>query len=271
MTDRRTSTEETPEPNEEGTGTMRRTPAGIRERVEPDPVDVVLGQGLTRHDPVGDDVADSDDTGGVVGVTAQRQGGPASVTPEGADDTTTPPQRQSDTATGVSDTRTRRQTPPTKEATRTDDATGDDTAGAAVPAQGEDSDMTPTTTAGASVRARKETSAGGRSGKGHAATVEEPPIEAMKSASFSLPPSLIARVRAAQWHTQVRPDGHHNVSEMVRKTLIAEVERLEQKYNRGRPFAVVDKLRTGPSPQGAKRGRAALVQGAAEEGRSGRR
>ncbi|MDI3390172.1 hypothetical protein QIS99_28860 [Streptomyces sp. B-S-A8] len=80
------------------------------------------------------------------------------------------------------------------------------------------------------------------------------PVEAMKSASFSLPPSLLARMRAAQWRTQLRPDGHHNLSEMVRITLTAEVERLEAKYNRGRPFEKVEKLRTGPSPQGAKRG-----------------
>lgn len=78
--------------------------------------------------------------------------------------------------------------------------------------------------------------------------------ESMKSASFSLPPSLIERVRAAQWHTQLKPDGHHNVSELVRRVLLEEVERLESTYNRGRPFPRVEKLRSGPSPRGAARG-----------------
>ncbi|MGW5679222.1 hypothetical protein ACWEV4_29780 [Streptomyces sp. NPDC003860] len=78
--------------------------------------------------------------------------------------------------------------------------------------------------------------------------------ESMKSASFSLPPSLIERVRAAQWHTQLQPDGHHNVSELVRTVLLGEVLRLEDRHNGGRPFPRVERLRSGPSPQGAMRG-----------------
>ncbi|MFE0107082.1 hypothetical protein [Streptomyces sp. NPDC059009] len=76
----------------------------------------------------------------------------------------------------------------------------------------------------------------------------------MKSASFSLPPSLLGRMRAAQHHTQLKPDGFHNLSELVRESIEETVEYLEKTYNRGRPFPAVEKLRTGPSPTGAARG-----------------
>ncbi|MEU6460173.1 hypothetical protein [Streptomyces sp. NPDC047065] len=78
--------------------------------------------------------------------------------------------------------------------------------------------------------------------------------EQMKTSSYTLPPSLIARMRAAQWHTLQRPDGHRNLSEMVRILVDREVDRLERKYNDGKPFPAVTRLPTGPSPDGAARG-----------------
>ncbi|MFF2902712.1 hypothetical protein [Streptomyces sp. NPDC057966] len=86
-------------------------------------------------------------------------------------------------------------------------------------------------------------------GTPHAAVEEE-----MKSRSFSLPPSLIARLRSAQWHTQLEADGHSNLSALARAAIDREVTRLEKRYNAGRPFPVIEVLPTGPSPQGAQRG-----------------
>ncbi|AWN32596.1 hypothetical protein [Streptomyces sp. NEAU-S7GS2] len=83
----------------------------------------------------------------------------------------------------------------------------------------------------------------------------EPEPERAKNFSFSLPPSLVARTRSAQWHTNSRPDGHQTVSAMVRKLIDAEVERLEKKYNRGRSWPPVEgRLPSGPGPEGAVRG-----------------
>ena len=91
-----------------------------------------------------------------------------------------------------------------------------------------------------------------RSTAGPSTTI--PGMEAMKSTSFSLPPSLVGRMRAAQWHTQLHKDGHRNLSEFVRAVIEKEVLRLERKHNGGEPFPAVEKLPTGPSPEGARRG-----------------
>ncbi|GAA0617346.1 ParB family protein [Streptomyces crystallinus] len=171
-----------------GTGRPRREPAGIRPRIEPDPVDAVLGT--------------------------------APATPPTA----------SNPASGV--------TP--------------DSHGIAAPAA-------------------HPLPGGTAPGAGDMAPVQSsgpvaPPAEAVRSTSFSIPPSLVARVRSAQWHTQTQPDGHHNVSELVRRVLEAEAERLEQRYNHGLPFPLVQgRLRTGPSPEGAVRGARIRAQKRAEE------
>ncbi|WP_433860290.1 ParB family protein [Streptomyces kronopolitis] len=79
--------------------------------------------------------------------------------------------------------------------------------------------------------------------------------ERAKNYSFTLPPSLMARTRSAQWHTNSQPDGHQTVSAMVRTLIRAEVERLEKEYNRGRPWPPVEgRLPSGPGPEGAVRG-----------------
>lgn len=90
----------------------------------------------------------------------------------------------------------------------------------------------------------------------------------MRPISFTMPPSLIGRLRAAQHHTQLKSDGFHNMSELVRAAVDETVTYLEQTYNRGRPFPPVEKLRTGPSPAGAVRGaqvRARKRRGSAQD------
>lgn len=78
--------------------------------------------------------------------------------------------------------------------------------------------------------------------------------EPMRSRSFSFNDSLFARLRSAVHYTQIQQDGYPNVSALVRAVVRAEVERLEDAHNRGRPFPPVERLRTGPSPEGAMRG-----------------
>ncbi|BBG20759.1 hypothetical protein RVR_P2101 (plasmid) [Actinacidiphila reveromycinica] len=79
-------------------------------------------------------------------------------------------------------------------------------------------------------------------------------LESVRTRSFSMPDSLYARLRAAVWHTMQRSDGYYNLSQLVCEAVDAEVSYLETRYNRGRPFPVVGRLPSGPSPQGAVRG-----------------
>ncbi|MDF2260944.1 ParB family protein [Streptantibioticus ferralitis] len=77
----------------------------------------------------------------------------------------------------------------------------------------------------------------------------------MKPQTYSMTEPLIERLKSAVWHTIQKPDGYHNVSQLVRAAVDQEVTRLEAKYNHGRPFPkVTTRLPTGPSPEGAMRG-----------------
>ncbi|MDJ0345907.1 hypothetical protein QMK19_35325 [Streptomyces sp. H10-C2] len=134
--------------------------------------------------------------------------------------------------------------------------------------------MTPTTSAPPAPAPTRKPSAAkspGRRKPALALPLEPAEQEPVKSHSFSLPDSLMARLRAAVWHTQTKEDGYENASQLVREVLADEIERLEAKYNRGRPFPSVGRLRTGPSPEGAVRGaqiRAANRRAAKEAGGS---
>jgi hypothetical protein len=59
-----------------------------------------------------------------------------------------------------------------------------------------------------------------------------------------------ARVRAAILHTMV-DEGSRNLSQFVNAAVMAEVERLERKYNNGKPWPAV---RSGEMPQGRPMG-----------------
>ncbi|MFI5752455.1 hypothetical protein ACIBBE_42915 [Streptomyces sp. NPDC051644] len=225
---------------------VRGVPAGIRPRIEPDPVDVALGYGDSDASSVAARVTSSRQlrqaTPATATATVARDGDTATATADS--DITT---RQSDTTTGDSDTATRRGATPrqttVKPGVATDDSTaptGDTTATAGR------GDMT-TATAAPVPRRRRRSQAAPAEG-------EDPGAEEMRSRSFSLPPSLIDRLRSAQWHTQLERDGHANLSELARRAIDREVTRLERKYNAGSPFPAIKSLPTGPSPQGAKRG-----------------
>lgn len=71
--------------------------------------------------------------------------------------------------------------------------------------------------------------------------------------SFYLPRELVDRARAAVWATNGRPGEAYNVSQLASRGLEAEVLRLEQTYNDGRPFDPVDHVPSGPSPEGVER------------------
>ncbi|MEU8623062.1 hypothetical protein [Streptomyces sp. NPDC048623] len=219
-------------------GRRRQRPATIRQRTEPDPVDVALGD---------------TDTDGRTDTTSPS----ATTTATAATPTTDVGGSDSDNRHDGSpgDDRQRQPTPagPTPAAAT---ATTDTTARPATPTTDTDTSAPTPTRVAAPPTAPPPT-------RSDAATAEAG--EPMKSVSYSLPPSLIERVRAAQWHTQLKPDGHHNVSELVRRVLLAEVERLEREHNAGTPFPRVERLPTGPSPRGAVRG--AQIR-AARRGRS---
>ncbi|MGW2865627.1 ParB family protein [Streptomyces sp. NPDC001205] len=215
----------------------RREPAGIVPRTEPDPVDVVLGDMAAT--PAGR--RDTDDHGGD-SVAARRHDVGDTTTSSGDMTSATPASRRQRDTRGDSDTATRRQ----ETATAADVATS-----------GSDASLSGDTTSRGDTREEDDMTATATSppppgsGAPAAGPVEE---EAVRSTSFSIPPSLTARLRAAQWHTQTKPDGHHNVSELVRRMILVEVRRLEDRYNEGQPFPEVGRLRTGPSPEGAVRG-----------------
>jgi hypothetical protein len=76
--------------------------------------------------------------------------------------------------------------------------------------------------------------------------------------SFYLPRDLVDRARAAVWATMREPGEAYNVSELAGRGLEAEVRRLEEAYNAGKPFPPVDTVPSGPSPAGVERIRAGV-------------
>ena len=76
--------------------------------------------------------------------------------------------------------------------------------------------------------------------------------------SFYLPRELVDRARAAVWATMAEPGEAYNVSELAGRGLAAEVRRLEENYNDGKPFPPVDAVPSGPSPAGVERIRAGV-------------
>lgn len=71
--------------------------------------------------------------------------------------------------------------------------------------------------------------------------------------SFYLPRDLVDRARAAVWATKSEPEEAYNVSQLAGRGLEAEVRRLEERYNGGRPFPPVASVPPGPSPAGVER------------------
>ena len=71
--------------------------------------------------------------------------------------------------------------------------------------------------------------------------------------SFYLPRDLVDRVRAAVYATARQPGEAYNLSELAGRVLAAEVRRLEEEYNDGRPFPPVDSVPPGPGPAGVER------------------
>ena len=69
------------------------------------------------------------------------------------------------------------------------------------------------------------------------------PQKDRSKATFDLPPELVAELRVASVLT-----GQRNLSALAEEALQAELERLRQEFNGGKPFPVPDKAR-------AKRGR----------------
>jgi len=61
---------------------------------------------------------------------------------------------------------------------------------------------------------------------------------------------LVDRARAAVYWTRVIAGEPNSFSELSERALRAEVERLENEYNRGRPFEIPEGegLRPGPAP-----------------------
>jgi hypothetical protein len=71
--------------------------------------------------------------------------------------------------------------------------------------------------------------------------------------SFYLSRELVDRTRAAVHATAGEPGESHNLSELAGRLLLAEVRRLEERYNAGRPFPPVDSVPPGPGPAGVER------------------
>ncbi|WP_367645940.1 ParB family protein [Paenarthrobacter ureafaciens] len=65
--------------------------------------------------------------------------------------------------------------------------------------------------------------------------------------SFYQDPDDTDRVRGAILYTMTTPEGNRNLSQFVNRAVMAEVERLEAKYNGGQPFPSV---RAREIPQG---------------------
>jgi hypothetical protein len=71
--------------------------------------------------------------------------------------------------------------------------------------------------------------------------------------SFYLSRELVDRARAAVQATSRQPGEAYNLSELAGRVLLAEVCRLEERYNAGRPFPPVDSVPPGPGPAGVER------------------
>ena len=78
--------------------------------------------------------------------------------------------------------------------------------------------------------------------------------------SFYLSRDLVDRARAAVHATSGRPGESHNLSELAGRVLLAEVRRLEERYNAGRPFPPVASVPPGPGPAGIERIRSGVVR-----------
>ncbi len=83
--------------------------------------------------------------------------------------------------------------------------------------------------------------------------VEEPAVEVVEEVlqnpetaprkhpnkvSFYQEPEDTARLRGAVLHTMI-PEGHRSLSQFVIRAVMKEVQRLEEKYNGGKPFRAV--------------------------------
>jgi hypothetical protein len=77
--------------------------------------------------------------------------------------------------------------------------------------------------------------------------------------SFYLSREVVDRARAAVHATASEPGEAHNMSELAGRMLLAEVRRLEERYNAGQPFPPVDSVRPGPGPAGIERIRNGVV------------
>jgi centromere-binding protein ParB len=71
--------------------------------------------------------------------------------------------------------------------------------------------------------------------------------------SFYLSRDLVDRARAAVHATARQPGEAYNLSELAGRVLLAEVCRLEQSYNAGKPFPPVASVPSGPGPAGVER------------------
>ena len=78
--------------------------------------------------------------------------------------------------------------------------------------------------------------------------------------SFYLSRELVDRARAAVHATSSQPGESHNLSELAGRLLAAEVRRLEERYNAGRPFPPVASVPPGPGPAGIERIRNGVVR-----------
>ncbi len=78
--------------------------------------------------------------------------------------------------------------------------------------------------------------------------------------SFYLSRELVDRARAAVHATSSQPGESHNLSELAGRLLLAEVVRLEERYNKGQPFPPVQSVPPGPGPAGIERIRNGVVR-----------
>lgn len=85
----------------------------------------------------------------------------------------------------------------------------------------------------------------GKPGRGK--TTKQPGKKYPNKVSFYQDPADTDRIRGAILHTMI-PEGNRTLSQFMQKVSMAEVERLEAKYNGGKPFPSV---KAGDLPQGA--------------------
>lgn len=67
---------------------------------------------------------------------------------------------------------------------------------------------------------------------------ETAPRKHPNKVSFYQEPEDTARLRGAVLHTMI-PEGHRSLSQFVIRAVMKEVQRLEEKYNGGKPFPAV--------------------------------